>query len=200
VLRVMTVLAISLSVGLAAASRPAVSRQGGTWPAVLQRVPPQEAPESSPQAPMGGMGAADLGTSMKVQRGKVSIVLRAPVFKEGEVIRAVIANGLERILYAEDEKTDCSIAILERREAKTWRPVLGCAVGRAPLVVAIGPGRGRVVTINPFSIHLSMGMPPTSKPAVGAGTYRIKFAYRVSSTPGAGEPFAAVSGPFSIRP
>ena len=194
--RVLKVLALSLSLGLAAAWRPAVSGPGGTPPAGLQQLPPQRAPGPSP-APGGG--AADLGMPMAVESGKVSVVPSAPAFKQGDVIRAVIANGLERALYTEDEKTDCSIVFLERSGADTWHPVPGCALGRLPLVVAIGPGRGRVVTINPFSIHLRMGKPPTAKPAVGAGTYRIRFVYRVDLAGGAQE-FAALSRSFTISP
>ncbi|HTD48924.1 MAG TPA: hypothetical protein VK881_16790 [bacterium] len=196
-LRVMTVLTLGLS--LAVACGPAVSQQSGTAPADLQRVPPQKVPEPLPNAPAGARGAADLGMPMTVQPGKVSIVLSAPVFKEGDVIRAVIANGLERTLYTEDEKTDCSIVFLERSGADTWHPVPGCALGRAPLVVAIGPGRGRAVTINPFSFHLRMGMPTSTKPAVGAGTYRIRFVYRVGLAGGSQE-FAAISRSFSVNP
>ena len=136
---------------------------------------------------------------MAVESGKVSVVPSAPALKQGDVIRAVIANGLERTLYTEDEKTDCSIVFLERSDAGTWHPVPGCALGRLPLVVAIGPGRGRVVTINPLSIHLRMGKPPTAKPAIGAGTYRIRFVYRVGLARG-GQEFAALSRSFSIIP
>ena len=174
VARVLKVIVLSLSLGLAAAGRPAVSGPGG---------PP----------------AVDLGIPMAVESGKVSVVPSAPAFKQGDVIRAVIANGLERTLYTEDEKTDCSIVFLERSGADVWHPVPGCALGRAPLVVAIGPGRGRVVTINPLSIHLRMGKPPTAKPDVGVGTYRIRFVYRVGLARGAQE-FTAISRPFSIGP
>ena len=186
VARVLKVLALSLSLGLAAAWRPAV----------LQQLPPQRTPGPSPA--LGG-GAADLGLLMAVESGKVSVVPSAPALKQGDVIRAVIANGLERTLYTEDEKTDCSIVFLERSDAGTWHPVPGCALGRLPLVVAIGPGRGRVVTINPLSIHLRMVKPPTAKPAIGAGTYRIRFVYRVGLARG-GQEFAALSRSFSIIP
>ena len=195
--RVMTVFTLGLSLSLAVACGPAVSQQTGTAPADLQRVPPQKAPEPLPRAPAGG--AADLGVPMTVQPGKVSVVLSAPSFKEGEVIQAAIANGLEQTVHAEDSQTDCSIATLERSDAGAWQPVPGCALGRAPMVVSIGPGRGRAVTINPFSFHLRMGMPEGTKPVVRAGTYRIKFTYRLSVPPLAGEPLAAFSRAFSIR-
>ena len=195
-MRALTVLALSLSLGVTAACRPAVGGQGGPPPAVLQQLPPQGAPGSSP-APVGG--AADLGTPMNVHSGEVSVVPSAPAFAQGDVIRAVIANGLERTLYTEDEKTDCSIVFLERSDADAWRTVPGCALRRVSMVVAIGPGRGRVVAINPFSIHLRMGLPPTGKPAPGAGRYRMRFVYRLGLTPGARQ-FAAFSRPFSIHP
>ena len=151
VARVLKVLALSLSLGLAAAWRPAV----------LQQLPPQRTPGPSPA--LGG-GAADLGLLMAVESGKVSVVPSAPAFKQGDVIRAVIANGLERALYTEDEKTDCSIVFLERSGADTWHPVPGCALGRAPLVVAIGPGRGRAA---PTAPALAPGVRQAGRPPPG---------------------------------
>lgn len=189
---------MALTLGLAVACS-AASRQGETAATSLQKISP--APPSggfSPATPVTPQ-AADLGMPVKTEPGKVSVLLGAPSFREGEKIRATVANGRRQTIYSEDSKTDCSIVILERWAGKSWQPILGCAVGRAPIVVAIGPGRGRVVTIDPFSFHLRMGTPDTSKPVLRAGTYRIKYAYRLGPGPEFEEPYTGFSPTFHIR-
>ena len=186
---------VLLTLGLAVACGPAISQRRET-PSTLEKAPP--APLS------GGTSTAapqttDLGTPVKTVPGKVSVLLDAPSFREGEKIWVTVANGRRQTIYSEDSKTDCSIVILERLAGKIWEPVLGCAVGRAPIVVAIGPGRGRVVTIDPFSFHLRLGTPDTSKPVLRAGTYRIRYAYRLGPGPEFEEPYTAFSPTFQIR-
>ncbi len=186
---------VALTLGLAVACGSAVSQRRET---------PSSLEKTSPAPPSGGVStttpqAADLGMSVKTEPGKVSVLLAAPSPREGEKIRATVANGRTQTIYSEDSKTDCSIVILERLAGKTWEPVLGCAVGRAPIVVAIGPSRGRVVTIDPFSFHLRLGTPDTSKPVLRAGTYRIRYAYRLGPGPEFEEPYTAFSPTFQIR-
>ncbi len=192
---------VVLTLSLALVYVPAIDRldsasamfvQGRTQDAFLQIVPPAMAASPSP---------VDLGTPMKVMPGKVNIVLGASAFREGERIRATIVNGLGRAIYTDDSKTDCSIVFLERRVGNGWQQIPACPLGRAPRVVAIGSARGRVVTIDPFSVFLRLGTTPdASKPALRAGTYRIKFTYRLSPTPDAEEPFAVLSPAFRIQP
>lgn len=142
----------------------------------------------------------DLGVPMKTEPRTVAVVLAKGSFKEGEAIRAAVANGMPSTIFTEDSKTDCSIVFLERWDGGTWRPVPGCALGRAPIIVAIGSGLGRFVTLNPMSIHLRGDGPPTSKPAIRAGMYRIRFTYRLGRDPEGIEPLTSLSQPFIIRP
>jgi hypothetical protein len=189
----------AVSLGLAGACGGAANQQSETAGTGRQKTP-AERPlvVVSPAAPATSPGA-DLGIPVKTDPGKVSVLLAASSLREGDKIRATVANGRRQTIYSEDSKTDCSIVILERWAGKTWQPVLGCAVRRAPIVVAIGPGRGRIVTIDPSSLHLRAGMPGTSKPVLRAGTYRIKFAYRLGLGSGVEEPFSAFSPSFQIR-
>jgi len=167
---------------------------------IVTEVVPREAPAgpTTPANPNQGPDA-DLGVPVGVEPGKVVIRLSAASYTTKETISATIANGLDRTLYTEDSKSDCSIAILERRNGADWQPLVGCALGRMPLVVVIGAGRGRVVTINPRSEHFA-GISGTLEPGIGAGTYRIKFTYQLAPEAEAGESQVAYSPVFDIRP
>ena len=150
-------------------------------PAVTEPVPP-----------------GDLGTIAAVPRGKVTLSVGQPSFAEGAVITVRIANGLESVVYTEDSKTDCSIVILERKDGEDWTRIAGCSVERLPAVVALGPRRLRTARIDPRSFHL--GVPQgSSKPAFGAGVYRIRFTFRRTPEPLAIEPEAVLSDTFRIE-
>lgn len=154
-----------------------------TWacPAVTEPLPP-----------------GDLGTIAPVPRGKVTVSVGQPAYAEGAVITVRIANGLESVVYTEDSKTDCSIAILERKDGEAWSRIAGCGVERLPAVVALGPRRVRTARIDPMSFHL--GVPEgSSKPAFGAGVYRIRFTFRRTPEPLAIEPEAVLSDTFRIE-
>ena len=140
----------------------------------------------------------DLGTIAAVTRGKVTVSVGQPAFAEGAAITVRIANGLASVVYTEDSKTDCSIVILERRDGEAWSRIAGCAVERLPAVVALGPRRARTARIDPKSFHL--GVPEgSSKPAFGAGDYRIRFTFRRTPEPLGIEPEAVFSDTFRVE-
>jgi len=141
----------------------------------------------------------EIPPSTVFEPGKVTIALSALSYAEGQMIEATLANGLEQTIYTEDSKSDCSIVSLEQWNGQVWQPLLGCALGRAPLVVAIGPGLGRRVTINPLSTHLGVS-PGSTEPAFGAGMYRVKFTYRLDPGPEGEAPYEVYSEAFDIRP
>ncbi len=163
-----------------------------------QQIPPHPVLEPTTHPSAGESPALDLGEPVKVVRGEVLITLSAPSYREGEVIQAIIANGLDRIIYTEDLKSDCSIATLEQWDGENWQPILGCNMERLAFVFAIGPGRGRTVQINPRSIHFGV-VADSAQPAFGAGTYRIKFTYRINRGPEGYEPNSAYSEPFPVE-
>ncbi len=179
----------------------------GTLPShSLESLTPEPTPRGTvlaPEAPAtsGPSVKPALGTPVPVivEPDQVTITLSKLAYAAGEAIEATIANGLTQAVYTEDSKSDCSIAILEQWDGQTWHPLLGCAVGRPPLVVAIGPGQGQMVRIDPFSVHFGVS-PGAAAPAFGGGTYRIKFAYRLEPGPEGETPYEVYSKEFSINP
>ena len=138
------------------------------------------------------------GKPAEVTRGQVTVSMAQTTYKEGAVVSALIANGLGGTIYAQDSNSDCSIAMLERREGEAWSRVPGCSVERIPAVVAIGPGQIRNVSIDPRSRHFGVTTGP--KLGFGTGLYRIRFNYRLKPEASGSEPPVAFSDSFRIDP
>lgn len=141
----------------------------------------------------------DLGTPSEVKPGEVTITVIVSAFANGELITATIANGLDETIYTTDTKSDCSIAILEVLEGDDWVTLIGCGMERSPIVWAIGSGRSRTVILNPFSTHFGSAL-GDSQPAIGEGTYRIVYTYRLEPGREGEESLSAISDIFEILP
>ncbi len=152
----------------------------------------QTAAPASPALPGDGPGQR-----VDAPAGRVTITLSARAYEEGQVISALIANGLERTVHAQDSKTDCTIAFLQRGHGTEWVDLLACAVMRPPITLAIGPQHGRTVTFDPSSRNFAAL--PERQPALGPGTYRVKFTFRLSPGPEGEERLAAFSPVFAIH-
>ncbi len=150
-----------------------------------------------PQIVPSAAATPDTGFRVKVVPGAVTVTVNAPSYREGEVIRGVVANGLDRTIYTDDLKSDCSIVLLERREGGDWREIEGCAAFRRAFTFGISPGRGREASINPRSNNFPGWV---RGPAFGAGTYRIKFAYWLQPGRPPLQPSVVYSPTFAIRP
>jgi hypothetical protein len=74
--------------------------------------------------------------------------------------------------------------------------IVGRRLGRPTATVTTGPSLGRTVDFEPAGPHLTGG---TSGPAFGAGSYRVKFAYRFEPCPGGQDPLTAYSAEFTIH-
>jgi hypothetical protein len=111
-------------------------------------------------------------------------------------VQAAIANGLDRTIYTEDFKTACSIAYLQRFDAGRWVDITGCQMGRPTVTVSIGPAQGVTVTFDPHSFQLTAGRPGR---AFGAGTYRVRFTYRVDPAARGEDPLTVLSAGFVVR-
>lgn len=151
------------------------SARGGADPTRSSgvRVTPRSGPEPASAPPSPG-----LGTPSHTIAGKVTITLERPAYTVGQTLGATVANGLAAAIYTADSKSDCSIVTLERRDGTAWQSIEGCRLGRVPLVMPIGSGRARRVSVNPRSVHF--GVPAnTPDPAFGAGRYRVKFSYGI---------------------
>lgn len=152
------------------------------------------APETSPAFP-----TSDAGFPAQPKPGVVTTALGQATYQAGQTIVGMVLNGLGQSIYSADMKTDCSIVTLEQLKNGSWEPVPGCNSLRAPTVVEIGTMRGQGVSINPLSTNF--GVAPASKtPAFGAGTYRLRFSYRLAPQPEGEEPLVVFSETFAVRP
>ena len=186
-----------VSLGFVVACSVALGQEEDPVATAPEQVSPDPTAGPAPEVTPGAMLTPDLGVPVTVQPGEVTIALSTPSYAVGEVVSADIANGLDSTIYTEDEKSDCSIVILEWWDGAEWQPLPGCGLERLPLVVAIGPAQGRTVTLDPFSLHFGV-TPAAAQPAFAAGTYRIKFTYRFAIGPEAVEPEETYSQPFLI--
>lgn len=130
--------------------------------------------------------------------GPSGVEVRAlPPIAVGAPVRFVVGNGLERSLFTEDQKSGCSILILEREQGSGWEPIQGCNLERKPAVMELRPGESREGAIDPWSTHFDRP-PGSSSPAFGAGRYRLRLTYRLAQLPEGEEPHAVASAPFRI--
>jgi len=118
-----------------------------------------------------------LGHAAATKPGSVSVTPSGTSLDSADVIVAVVANGTAHTVYVEDMHTACSIAVLERQQAgDTWEPLAYCGAERLPLVLAVGAGRGRTVSIDPAILDAA-GF------ALTAGTYRLSVGWRSAAQP-----------------
>lgn len=168
------------------ASGSAPASASATW-----ATPHTSAGTSAQPEPAGGSGSP-----VPVTKGAVSVTLDADHYPVGAVIRATVANGLDRAVYTEDFKTACSIVTLQHRDGDAWTDIVGCRLGRPTATVPIGPGLGHAIELDPSSFHLA---DDTGGSAFGAGLYRVTFTYRLESAVGGEDPLTAYSAEFAIR-
>jgi hypothetical protein len=164
---------------------------GGSVSAVTTSASPVVSGQPVPSPPSG-----DAGSTVPVEPGKVSVTVGASAYPVGTVVSATVANGLDRPVITTDFKTGCTIVILQRSTGGGWTDLTGCQLRRPTMVVTIGPGRGRTVTLDPGSVHLTNS---GAASGFGAGTYRVKFTYALESGGDGSEPLTAYSGDFTIR-
>jgi hypothetical protein len=183
-----SILVFLAATGLTAAAACAVTGSGQPAPTASTSASP--ATSATPE-PGGGSGSP-----VPVAVGKVTVKVGAASYQAGAVISVTVANGLDRAIYTEDFKTVCSIFILQRSDSGVWADITGCKLGRPTMTVTVAPGLGRSAQLDPNSFHLTGGR---TGPAFGAGTYRVKFTYRLDPEVGGEDPFVAYSAEFAIR-
>jgi hypothetical protein len=160
---------------------------------------PGQVPAEPPGTPAtaGPTPTPDLGAPVKTEAGKVTLTLDAKAYPMGQKIRVTVANGLDRTIYSDDMKTSCTILIVEQESAGKWSPVPGCPMERMPFSVAIGPGMGRTIEIDPGA-SLFDGVQP-GQSGLPAGNYRIRFTFRFAPEEGAAETESSLSDTFSVQ-
>src|SRR5438067_5796321 len=104
---VLSLIVIGIWVLGARAERPAAL--DSTWAPITTSLA-RESDVSSREAP-----ALALGVPTALKPKGVAITLSARAYAPGMPIAATIVNHLDHAIYALDEKSDCSIALLERR-------------------------------------------------------------------------------------
>ena len=131
--------------------------------------------------------------------GNVFIEPSASAYAKGALVTAVVSNGLEQAIYAEDMKSDCSIVILENWGLVGWQGMLNCGMERLPATSAIMPGQAIDVQINPWSSHFGV-IQGSREPGLVPGKYRFRFSYRLNMATQGSEPYGVVSQEFAINP
>jgi hypothetical protein len=150
---------------------------GSPTPTIAKKASPDSSPEPGVPAPTPPPLA--IGTPGSTRPGEVAVTPAKAAFPVGDPVATTVGNGLDRAIYTEDQKTACSIVLLERWTDGSWEPVLGCGYEKATAVVRIGPGEVVEVEIDPLSTHFE----GTASPAFHEGTYRFLFAWRTDPGP-----------------
>jgi hypothetical protein len=176
---------------LAACQAVPASPQNGSTASSAQSTPDPTASPTARSEPTN-----DLGQPTRTPDRKVSVRASARRYAPGALISVVVANGLDRTIFTDDSKADCSIIILQRLEGTTWDDVPGCAQQRPPATVAIGPAHSRTVSLQPASSNFRIGAGP--EPALKAGAYRAKYTYRFTPEQADNDPLSILSDPFTI--
>ena len=153
--------------------------------------PPGRTTAATSTTPGASSGARPTG-----KPGAVTVTTTRSSYRPGEVINVSVVNRGDQSVYSEDQKTDCSIVVLERLTGERWETVTGCGAERAPRVVEVRPGATHTVRIDPTSTNFQGG---GGGPTVRAGTYRIGFTYRMAAGPQGVEPERVRSPAFMIQ-
>jgi len=165
---------------------------GSPTPTIAKKAPPE--PSLEPGGPAPTPPPLTLGTPAPTTPGGVTVTPAKAAFSVGDPVAATVGNGLDGAIYTEDQKTACSIVLLERWAVGAWEPLVGCGYEKAPAIVRIGPGEVVEVEIDPRSTHFENGRAP----AFGEGTYRFRFAWRTEPEPEGHTSESVTSGEFRV--
>ena len=150
-------------------------------------------PETTlPGSPSRAPTTESLGDPVDATPGKVVLAPLMDVFEVGRAVEATASNGTAEVIYVEDLHTGCSIAVLEHRRDDRWVPLPDCGAERQAAVLAIGPGRGRSIEIEPASVA-DVGSP------LMPGTYRLVVGWRTAPGPEGFTARRSYSSPFQIH-
>ena len=127
--------------------------------------------------------------------GRVTVTTSAPRYAVGDTLKVTVRNGRSEPVYTEDFQTECTIVTLQVSNAGSWNDITGCSLGRPTRTVKIAPGAADEILLDPHSFHLAEGQAV----GFGAGTYRIRFGYRLGQEPMGAQPLTAYSATFVVR-
>ncbi|WP_204009224.1 hypothetical protein [Virgisporangium aurantiacum] len=124
--------------------------------------------------------------------GSVSVSVDAGHYPAGRAVIVVsVRNGGPVPVFTDDQKSDCTVALLERRIGQGWVGLRACGAERAPAVVHLEPGAVHVARID-------LGSENFRPQPVTPGTYRGVVGYRPAAEPSGEEPQLAVSATFVV--
>jgi hypothetical protein len=125
-------------------------------------------------------------------RSGVSVSVDAERYPAGRgVVMVTVRNSDPLSIFTDDQKSDCTVALLERRTGENWVGLRACGAERAPSVVRLDPGVVHVARIDLGSENFR---PQPATP----GTYRVVVGYRRAAGPSGEEPESAVSATFAV--
>lgn len=107
-----------------------------------------------------------------------------------EEIVVTITNGLDTPITSQDQRTYCSIIIVEQQHAAGWQPVTNCTANAPSQEVTINPDSVATVTLSPN--QLSDGI-------ITSGTYRATLLYTTGPSFRPAQTSTASSAQFLVR-
>lgn len=178
---VSVVMVITVVVTVGGCGRTRTGQQGGV-----------QSPTSASPAPVGG-GTVGPSEDPSPPRDPidVSVTPDKDRYPAQGLVSVTVTNAGKEPVFADDQKSDCSIVSLQRQNGPDWVTLLACGSERAPRVVRVGAGERHSVGIDLASEHFRpVPVPP--------GRYRVMFSYRRAEAPQGSEPEQAVSGTFAV--
>lgn len=112
-------------------------------------------------------------------------------YRLGAVVEATVANASAASVFTQDQKSDCTIVMLEGGTGTGWEAFSTCGSERVSQTVQLAAGEQRRVRIDVGSENFR------PQPVV-PGVYRVVFTFRWAVVPEGAEPEVAVSEPFEI--
>ena len=130
----------------------------------------------------------DAVTTMPV--AEISVITDKESYRVQEEIVVTIENGLDTPITSQDQRTYCSIIILEQQLAAGWQPVNNCTANAPGQEVTIHPDSVATVTLIPN--QLSDGI-------ITSGTYRATLLYTTGPSFRPAQTSTASSAEFLVR-
>jgi hypothetical protein len=187
------VIIIGVVLALTACTAGGTSSEPSPTGTATGRVDPDPSASTEPPAasPMNGDGSR--GEVLPTTAGEVTVTAKPAHVAVDSVITAEVGNGMAEDIYVVDLRTNCSIAVLERRVSgadDSWERYEDCGSERLARTLAIGPGLGRIVRIDPDALSAE-GQP------VPPGIYRLSVTW--STTKDGADNTVTASAPFDVE-
>lgn len=148
---------------------------------------------ASPAATAASPAATE--SPLSAPAGDLTVSTSAAQYAVGETLKVTVRNDRSETVYTEDFQTECTIVTLQKSAGGSWTDITGCSLGRPTRTVKIEPGAASEILLDPHSFHLAEGQ---NQLGFGAGTYRIRFGYRLGQEPMGAQPLIGYSALFTI--